>query len=89
MEIVQAVVTFMSRFATQLLEAMLMFAPVLNRRSLFPLRITLYVSLYSFFPYLLMLLDPGSRIYHFEWLEFGWFNLIWMAVFLACMATMW
>ena len=86
MEIVQAVVTFMSRFATQLLEAMLMFAPVLNRRSLFPLRITLYVSLYSFFPYLLMLLDPGSRIYHFEWLEFGWFNLNWMAVFLACMA---
>lgn len=84
MLVAEAVVKFLSRFATQLFAAMLMFAPVLKTRSYFPIRLALYTVIYSLFPYAIVGFDV-SRLYGFKPFVFGWFNMNWIVTFIMCM----
>lgn len=88
MIVIEAAVKFLSRFATQLLAAMLMFAPACKTRSYFPLRLALYVALYSLFPYAIVGFDV-SRLYGFKPFVFGWFNMNWIVTFIVCMLGFW
>ncbi len=77
------ILTFLARFATQLLAAEMLFAPVLKKRSFFWVRLVAAVSVYSVIPYLL----PG-HIYGWNALVFfGWLNLNWMLVFALSMGV--
>lgn len=84
MIVIQSVIAFLSRFATQLLVALLMFAPALKKRKYFAARLIVYVMLFSLLPYAVAGFDT-SKLYGFEPLKFGWVNLNWLVLFIVAM----
>lgn len=87
MAVIEAIVTFLSRFATQLIMAMLLFAPALKKRKLFWVRLVISVTVYSVFPYALAGFGVYP-IYNFPYLRLGWLNLNWAVIFFLGMLVM-
>lgn len=87
MVVIEPVVTFLSRFATQLIMCMLLFAPALQRRKLFWVRLAVGLAVYCVFPYAITGFGK-YRIYANPYLYIGWLNLNWLAVLLVGMAFM-
>lgn len=87
MVVIESVVKFLSRFATQLLFSMLLFAPALQRRKLFWLRLPVSVAVYCVFPYAV---TGGGKysVYQNPYLYIGWLNLNWLAVLVMGMLVM-
>ena len=76
----ELIIRFLGRFATQLLIALLLFAPALERRKNFWIKFVIGIVVYSVFPYAL----TGFGVYHVygaPYLYIGWLNLNWAAVF--------
>lgn len=87
MYVIEAIVTFISRFATQLIMSMLLFGPALQRRRLFWVRLAVGLAAYCVFPYAITGFGK-YRIYANPYLYIGWLNLNWIAVLLAGIAFM-
>ena len=87
MVVIEPVVTFISRFATQLIMCMLLFAPALQRRRFFWVRLVAGLAVYCVFPYAITGFGK-YRVYANPYLYLGWLNLNWLAVLLVGMAFM-
>ena len=87
MIVFELILTFFHRFATQLIMAMLMFAPALKRRKFFWLRFIPSLSVYCAFPYAITGFGLFS-VYRNPFLYIGWLNLNWALVLAVGMLLM-
>lgn len=82
MAILNAIITFLGRFATQYLTAILLFLPALKQRKHFLLRFIPSLIIYCLLPYAITGFGHW-RIYNAPFLKIGWLNLNWIFVFLT------